>query len=372
LDALVEAFAMVKRYLVLLLIPFAVGTAAFGVRRAGLLNMIRGQPILRMNRTVDLGEKPPRKVVPVEFALANDGWVPLEVSRIATDCGCMNVEQFVGGEYRAVTALTVPPRTSVALRAQLAVTGTKGTRVRRVVRFSTNDPEAPEAETEIVASVAAGLVSVPEHAILPAKPAGEAASAILLFLDEDPASAGQALRFASSAPERIRARALPRDQWPDALALPSFGKRVAVVEVLVTPPTGPGRFAGEIQVFDRDKHEPTLTIPVGVEWVTAVQAYPATLTLPRQTGDGPVYAGRCVCRGPDGKALNVAAESVPEGLRVRVEDAGPAQNNRLVNVEVVSPKTLPKEPVTRTLTLTARWDGGSQRLEIPVMCQRPE
>ena len=94
----------------------------------------------------DFGSVGTTEVVTREFAIANMGQAPLTISRAYTTCGC-TIADF--------TATVIPPGqvSLVTLRFDAGFHDTAGQTVRRGIIIENNDPDRPQAEYWVEASV---------------------------------------------------------------------------------------------------------------------------------------------------------------------------------------------------------------------------
>ncbi len=94
----------------------------------------------------DFGSVGPTEVVTREFAIANMGEAPLTISRAYTTCGC-TIADF--------TSTVIPPGmvSLVTLRFDAGFHDTAGQTVRRGIIIENNDPDRPQAEYWVEASV---------------------------------------------------------------------------------------------------------------------------------------------------------------------------------------------------------------------------
>lgn len=94
----------------------------------------------------NFGSIDPEEMVEQEFVIANEGAVPLTISRAYTTCGCTTAD---------FTSTIIPPgKVSImTLRFDAGYHDTKGQSVRRGVIIENNDPNNPQMEIWVEASV---------------------------------------------------------------------------------------------------------------------------------------------------------------------------------------------------------------------------
>ncbi len=105
------------------------------------------QPQIEMNEIFyDFGSVGATEVITREFAIANMGQAPLTISRAYTTCGC-TIADF--------SATVIPPGqvSVVTLRFDAGFHDTAGQIVRRGIIIENNDPDRPQAEYWVEASV---------------------------------------------------------------------------------------------------------------------------------------------------------------------------------------------------------------------------
>ncbi len=105
------------------------------------------QPQIEINEVFhDFGSVGTTEVVTREFAIANMGQAPLTISRAYTTCGC-TIADF--------TSTVIPPGmvSLVTLRFDAGFHDTAGQTVRRGIIIENNDPDRPQAEYWVEASV---------------------------------------------------------------------------------------------------------------------------------------------------------------------------------------------------------------------------
>ncbi len=111
--------------------------------------LAKGEPQPKINVQViyyNFGSIGPTDVVNYDFVIANTGNAPLNISRAYTTCGCTTAD---------FTATVIPPgKVSImTLTFDAGVHETRGKTVRRGVFIENNDPQNPQMEIWIQASV---------------------------------------------------------------------------------------------------------------------------------------------------------------------------------------------------------------------------
>ncbi len=105
------------------------------------------QPQIELNEVFhDFGSVGATEIVTREFTVANMGEAPLTISRAYTTCGCTTAE---------FTSTFIPPGmvSVVTVRFDAGLHDAEGQTVRRGVIMENNDPDVPQAEFWLEASV---------------------------------------------------------------------------------------------------------------------------------------------------------------------------------------------------------------------------
>jgi hypothetical protein len=75
-------------------------------------------------------------------------------------------------------------------------------------------------------------------------------------------------------------------------------------------------------------------VPVTGTVVAAVEAFPSTVLLPRQSSTGPIYSLECLCRSSSGLPLRLRSEDLPAGISAEIKSAGDNPNQQTVRVSI--------------------------------------
>jgi hypothetical protein len=109
-------------------------------------------------------------------------------------------------------------------------------------------------------------------------------------------------------------------------------------------------------------------VPVSGEVVGPLEVLPTLLVLPRASEAGPLYYASCLCRSTEDKPFTLTVDSLPEGLKARI-DPGEAPNTYLVRVEWGVKEGTRTETTRKVVRLRAKVGTLESTLEIPVLCR---
>jgi hypothetical protein len=86
-------------------------------------------------------------------------------------------------------------------------------------------------------------------------------------------------------------------------------------------PQEPGQYGGEIVLgVQFESGLKTISIPVTANVVPVVSVLPSRMTLPRDSGSGPIYSFTCTVRSSSGMPLIVHTMNLPEGFSADISD----------------------------------------------------
>jgi hypothetical protein len=346
-----------------LIVASSGGAALFAVRPP--------VPILHVTSHVDLGERKVGEEVVVPFALVNRGGAELVVHRVQmTGCSCATLERREHGVASSVDGLRVGAGEQADVVLKMQVRARAGRSLRASFVLHTNDPERPEAVVEaVVPRVRGGVATRPTDVGFGTLVIGGEFRQTLEVVDE--AVPPRTIeRVSSSNADAIVVSLLPPAE--DRAALPSDGEAAVIARLeVVVRGRQPGNVAGH--VFIRLAGEPDLfdAVPVAGRVVDIAEIQPSVLVLPRSSGKGFVYDGKCLCRSTLHEPLTLSVESADEGLEVRVE---PVEGNpRVQSVRVEWDRQAAGDRGGRkAVRFRARVGDRDTRLELPVLCRRGE
>jgi hypothetical protein len=302
------------------------------------------------------------------FTIATQGTRPLHIHKIQTNCTCSGLEREMDGRTVGIQTLTLAPSEKAAVVLRVKVVGRMGQWSQSRIVLHSNDPEQRAFPiTLVVEKVTGGLLATPQDVVFDDIPEGTTAEQTV-HLQDYKQPRGVIKTVESSRPGFITARWQPIDPARTATGNEGLG------DVVVTcAGDRPGRFNEIVRVFFTDPARPPETIKVIGQVVPAVKLTPATVVLPRKVGGVWVYHATCLCRSLQGRAFDLAAPNVPDGLAVTITPAEDDPMARVVRVEVRPPMqaVLPPESPSRwTVTLEAQTAGRKIPLTLTVLQTR--
>lgn len=349
--------------------PLLVGVSAFALR----LWLAEFGPKADVPDSLNLGTHPSGSRFEAEVPVRNVGRAPLRIAEFWTSCGAYVAFLGRSSSGRSPDAIEIPAGETRRLRVSVAAAGLAGQAIRREIRFQTNDPHRPVVCTELLVSIEGGLSPIPSSLDLPSLPRGGVTARTVEVHDTGLTTPLAVRRVASTKPEEIRILSVT---YPGELvdaAKRQLGRVVCRAEVEIASPPQPGRVDGEVQFFTDDASTPTFVVPVRGELQPAFVLSPATVILPLHVGDGLTFETQCLCRSSDGRPFQLACESPPGGLAVRLRDGGSAKPVHTFAVEWAEGER-PKgsELAVRVVKFVATHAGGRDEIELTVKCRPPD
>jgi hypothetical protein len=328
-------------------------------------------PRIELPDMIDLGSGERGSVVIGRFILRNTGGKELRIGNVRTSCTCSGLELENGDGYTRVEELAVGPRQQVELVIRIAVRGNIGEPAANTIWFSTNDPDQPERRiTALISRVTGGIDTVPAHVVFGAVPVGSHARMFVDVLDRK--GEKRSIKMVEgSNPDRFDVRLLPTEA--DAALRQSDTERVLLGRVEVVLNTSkPGPVEGVVYIHLAGANRSADAIPVLGRVVPLVDVFPATLVLPRSTGNGPSYFAKCRCQSAAGGVLSLSVISASPGLSVNVSPDEDDSSRQFVEI-ACSAKSIEPALLSNRLSvqLEAFLDGKSVGfVEIPVICRK--
>jgi len=148
-----------------------------------------------------------------------------------------------------------------------------------------------------------------------------------------------------------------------------LGKLIGRVQVTAVT-EAPGPLDAEIEIHLTGDARPPTRIPVSGRVADIVEAAPSFLVLPRASGEGLLYYGQVVCTSTDQVPLEIAVESVPQGLSAQVEAVGDDPSRRTIQIEWDPAQDAPAAPRQRQVRLRAEVNGRETMVEVKVYCTK--
>lgn len=312
---------------------------------------IRRDPVLEMPSVLELGNQERGKVVVARFKVANRGGSDLVLDQVRTSCICSGLEREVDGRFAPVDSLQLKPGEETELAVRVAVRAEIGTEMRNGIFFHTNDPAVPEGALVVaIPKVTGGINASPTKVLFGSVPMNTEAHQLIEI--RDPISPPRAIRqVLSTNPERFTVRFLPAEpaEGPPATKHKD-GVLLGLVKVTLRTQE-PGTISGEIRIFLGDEARSPESIPVTGRVAPMVEASPATLVLPRASGEGPLFFGITVCRSTEGLPLQLTLVEAPKGVSASVSSVNGNPSLQTVRIEwkpdAAEPLLRSKEQVVR-------------------------
>lgn len=341
---------------VVLAVALAVGVGAwFALRDRG--EQFSGPPRAQFPIQLDLGERAANETVVQPFFISNRGGEELVIDQVGSSCSCGVLGRTVGDRMEPIERLTVPPGGRVEVVVRLDTRVASAGNFAQTVTFRTNDPNRPEGRVTLTfkafgASVRALPNSLPFSRVV----VGTSVKQVVEVYDDDPRPQTVA-RVTSPDPERVTVNWLPAKPGERT----DSGALLGRIEVV--PAAVPARgLTGDVVVTFADERVRPLVVPISGSVVRRVEALPAALVLPRNTGAGPEFTGTCLVRDAEGRAPELELVSAPPDLRAEV---GPG------TVRVTWTPGAGTGTVRHTVRLRARTGGETETVDIPVTCEHP-
>jgi len=307
--------------------------------------------ILDAHRIADIAD--------ANFTISNHGNRPLMISEFRTACGCDSLEKKSGQEYVRLGNVDIQPGGSVEIRLRQKVRGRAGEEMRTGVYCLTNDPSHPEVVVAIVIPTLTGGTLAAPSAIDFGMVASGATVSRTVELFDNAANPRNVTGVSSSNPTVLSARMLPRDSNQPTRDQFGRGSLIGRMEIVVRSES-PATVDGKIGVSLDDGDFTPDTVTVSGRVVSAVQASPSSLLLPRSSSSGMLYEATCVCRSMTGKSFRLQVVEVPKGLSSAVTDTPAPSQTVVIRCEGNA------RSMAGTVRLLAKWDGGEEQLAIPV------
>ncbi len=311
------------RYLVVatLLLISGVGYNVYSAWTANRTGVNAG-PRINCPDQIDLGEHEVGDQITTSFELANSGDTELCVTEIHANCSCSGLEREDGkGRFTRADSIRIPAGESMKVRLRVTARGVPGGPVQNIVEFRTNDPARPAGQVRAtISKLHAGITTVPNAVYVGTVSAGTPVQQMLEVRDTHVPPRAVA-EVTSTCPGRVAARLLPPDAGSSVSVKPGLEKAagIPIGRIEVTILTGsPGSLESAVVVRLADQSCKPHEVRVIGRVAEAVDVSPSSLLLPMNSGQGPVYRGRCMCRSTDGKPLTLTIDPTPPGLTAEV------------------------------------------------------
>ncbi len=294
---------------------------------------IRRDPVLEMPTVLDLGKQERGKVVVARFKVANRGGGDLVLNQVRTTCVCSGLEWEVNGRFVPVDSLRLNPGQETEMAVRVVVRAQIGTEMRNAIFFHTNDPAIPEGGIVVaIPKVTGGINASPTQVLFGDIPVDTEVCQIIEI--RDPATPPRAIREVTSTnPDRFTVCFRPA-RLGEGSSGTKQSEGVLLGRIEVSPRTQtPGAFRGEVKIFLGDESRSPESILVTGRVVPMVEASPATLVLPRASGEGPLYFATSICRSTGGLPLQLSLQSAPEGVSAVISPVDGNPSLQAVRIE---------------------------------------
>ncbi|MBX9582396.1 MAG: DUF1573 domain-containing protein [Gemmataceae bacterium] len=277
-------------------------------------------PRVECPEVVDLGQCVYGTDRDVSFEVRNTGTDDLILSAFRTSCTCTGLAVRSPGYDPDASQVVIRPGEAVALGARYLVRSRYNGSTATRVGFATNDPAAPEVVVTLRATrVLGGLTPLPGACNFGRVPVGAGREQVVHLIDEA-VRPRRVISVTSSNPDRVAARFAPGER-PADLANP--GHYLGTVTVALDTATAGDVHERVVIAYD-DGEVRTEEVPVTAAVEAKLTALPATLTLPRRTDDGEVYAATVWFR-PGGRLTPGSLTfDLPAGVTAEAGEGGPA------------------------------------------------
>lgn len=291
---------------------------------------VRGDPVLEMLTSSDLGQCEFGQTVEARFSVANRGRGDLVLDSFRSNCACNAIEWLRNGQSFRLDQIRLAPDEHAELVLRMSVRSRVGEEIQNVVYFRTNDPHYPEASFVARMQVAGGITVTPASVLFGSVSIGSESRQVLEVSD-NAINPRHIIRVVSSNPNIFPARLLP----PVTEAKASKpGKNVLLGRIEVTLcALEPGHPSGEVLIFVDDEQRPPHSISISGRVAPVVEVSPSICQLPRESNTGPQYFATCVCRSTSGSTLTLTLESAPPHISVKIAPLGSNPSAQLVRID---------------------------------------
>jgi hypothetical protein len=361
-----------KPFVLVIALPVLLGVAGFGVKHWS--NDAR--PIVQAPDLIDLGVKSAGTYVNIEVPVRNAGSLPLELTNFRASCGaCTTLFEGAGGNERPLGRSLVLAGEVFSVRVRLMIAGKPDAKLNRYIEFSTNDPASALVRVNFSCRVEGGLTALPESIDVGFSRREQTSDRMIEIRDTGLRVPQPLARAEASNAEIGRVLSFTPCNDPVEPGDPSLGRVIGRAKIAVVAPKSIGGTEGEIRFYGSvPSAAPVLVVPLRSRLHSPVEVSPAAVVLPYVTANTDVYSMNCCCRSSDGRPFELSTESNPVGLSVRIQgDRGVPKVVHLVTIEWLADK-LPRQVKveTKVVRLVAKFDNGTEAIDVPVHCRRPD
>lgn len=357
-------------WLCIIALVFSIGLAGAAYRTGWFSKtwqeQIVGIPQLEAPDVVDAPVTEQGQLAEAKFSLTNRGKKQLVLTEFHSGCACDGLEVKEGDRYVRLTELRLEPLHSAEVRFVQSARGEIGGEIRNAIYFLTNDPAQPEAKVVVrIPTITGGATILPTHLEMGVLGVGGHYQATVDVYDRS----GQnrpVESVSSSLPETIRVRFIPKGDCvnpPTGIDSTAFLGRVAVSAITDRAVD----INGVIKVHLLSRPEKPDIVTINGRVAPQVDVAPATIALPLQSENGPVYQSSFICRSPFQAPFALTVAKCPPELVVTIDDRT-AKTRHLITISMAGQTRL-KDRVSECIyqvKLNAQFEGVSAIITIPV------
>lgn len=322
-------------------------------------------PQLSVPKGIDLGSAEQGSALQIQIDLSNVGKKNLELRRFQTSCGCTPLEMIVGATRSVAHDVDLAPGEQVRLAMDFVVRGQMGTTLSNIVRFETNDIARPMVQIPVTVRVRGGLKCIPPQVTFANILIGsKAAKSVVLEDTREPKRSID--RVESSDPRSFVATLASADSMRSERCDRETVSQQIQIELNTEKQT---HINGVVRCFHGADTKPLVEIPVSASILPHVTVSPPVLTLPRQSGTGPLFQGTCLVRHWSGLPIRLEQTRLCKELDVNIVQKEFAAT---VRIEIsAKPESIPDSCIESLLNMTAVLETGERYdTEVRVRCHR--
>jgi hypothetical protein len=263
---------------------------------------------------LELGELSAGEAAVARFAITNLGNQILTIDGVRSSCSCGTLERVIEQNFLSIQTLDIPPGESVPCAVRTVAKGIGSGVYGHTIRFRTNDADHPEFTVNIRYRVlSTGITLSPPQLVFGHIGVGTAEERTIEVRDGN-LIPSRISSVTVDHPDRITANLEPTGIEPD---LNELGKLIGLIRISANTKCN-GPLATVIRVNFSDNKLVPQEIIVSGEVVPFVQVIPNQITLPRSTGNGPVYSADCRIHSIAPEMPVFTIESCPVGLKAEL------------------------------------------------------
>lgn len=349
-------------------IPLFVGLAAFGWSRA---TYYLG-PIVDAPATVALGVHENNKLVLTDVIIRNAGYRPLSLSDFHVSCAaCIMFGLPSDTGVVDVEQVSVPPQGSVTLSVRVLVFGTPGVPSRQSIGFATNDPYHPQETIEFEAAVKGWVFASPPEIDLGILTPGATIRRTVEIRDNGRGEECRFGRLESPAPDEVKLALSPSANISGAGSRQGpINDLIGTLNIEIRPPATAWELNKSIVIYETNKDQPLLTIPIRAQVLPKVRVTPASIVLPRMVHNAADFSTECCLASTAGHPMHVKPIDLPPEIIVTPVTSNTAADRACYRLEWRA-ESRPPQGQSRVVTIRFRTeiDGNAEIVTLPVRCR---